>query len=98
MPDDRNQDQDDARRPERLDHEQEAPANNVGLLPFGNQTALAEPLVPDLEMAGGVPGAPPSYPDSLLGNPALNGRGNASVRTAIVQRLQSTYGNRATQR
>jgi hypothetical protein len=42
--------------------------------------------------------AAPSYPTSLLNDPRINGRGNQPVRTAILQRLQQTYGNRAVQR
>ncbi|MDQ3928356.1 MAG: hypothetical protein M3328_04310 [Chloroflexota bacterium] len=40
----------------------------------------------------------PSYPGTLLGDPRLNGRGNAPVRAAVMQRMQQTYGNRAVQR
>lgn len=42
--------------------------------------------------------AMPSYPTSLLSDARINGRGNQPVRTAIMQRLQQTYGNRAVQR
>ena len=38
------------------------------------------------------------YSSSLLGNPALSGRGNAPVRTAVIQQAQQTHGNRAVQR
>ncbi len=38
------------------------------------------------------------YPSSLLGNPALSGRGNAPVRAAVIQQAQQTHGNRAVQR
>lgn len=41
---------------------------------------------------------PTVYPTSLLGNPILNRRGNAQVRTAIMLQMQQTYGNRATRR
>lgn len=34
----------------------------------------------------------------LLGDPRLNGRGNRPVKTAVMQQMQRTYGNRATQR
>lgn len=34
----------------------------------------------------------------LMGDPRLNGRGNQPVKTAIMQRMQRSYGNRATQR
>src|SRR4051794_16423404 len=34
----------------------------------------------------------------LLGRPAIQGRGNAPVRAAVLQRMQQTYGNRAVQR
>src|SRR5947209_2321934 len=39
-----------------------------------------------------------SYPSSLLGDPRLGGRGNGSVRTAILRQAQQTYGNRQLQR
>lgn len=35
---------------------------------------------------------------NLLGDPRLNGRGNQPVKTAVMQRMQRTSGNRATQR
>src|SRR5690348_16740343 len=97
MPDDSNN-QDESHRPERPERENEAPAKGPGLLPFGNQSALADPLAADADMEGGGAGAPPEYPDTLLGDPTVYGRGNAPVRTAIAQRLQGTYGNRAAQR
>jgi hypothetical protein len=40
----------------------------------------------------------PSYPQSLLADPRLSGRGNGPVRTALMRQMQQTYGNRATQR
>lgn len=40
----------------------------------------------------------PASPGTLLGNPALKGRGNGPVRAAVLQRMQQNYGNRATQR
>src|SRR6476646_4276764 len=40
----------------------------------------------------------PLYPSRLLGDPKLAGRGNAPVRNAVVQQMQSAYGNRATRR
>lgn len=40
----------------------------------------------------------PAYPSSLLGDARLSGRGNGPVRSALVQRMQQSYGNRATQR
>ncbi|HEX9988836.1 MAG TPA: hypothetical protein VGE45_10225 [Chloroflexia bacterium] len=40
----------------------------------------------------------PTYPTSLLNNPALGGRGNAPVRAAIMRQMQQTYGNKAVQR
>jgi hypothetical protein len=40
----------------------------------------------------------PNYPSSLLGDSRLSGRGNAPVRTAVMQRMQQTVGNRAVQR
>jgi hypothetical protein len=39
-----------------------------------------------------------AYPNSLLSNPMLSGRGNAPVRAAVMQRAQQTHGNRAVQR
>src|SRR3954467_14507004 len=98
MPDDSSQDQDESRRPERPEREAEAPEKKGGLPLLGNQTTVAEPLLPDMEMSGEVASSPPACPDSLLGDRGINGRGNASVRVAIVQRMQQTYGNRATQR
>jgi len=38
------------------------------------------------------------YPASLLGDMGLSGRGNRPVRTALIQQLQRTHGNRAVQR
>src|ERR1043165_5083012 len=40
----------------------------------------------------------PSYPSTLLNDPRLKGRGNGSVRTALMLQMQQTYGNRAVQR
>ena len=40
----------------------------------------------------------PNYPSTLLGDSRLSGRGNAPVRTAVMQRMQQTVGNRAVQR
>jgi hypothetical protein len=40
----------------------------------------------------------PNYPTTLLGDSRLSGRGNAPVRTAVMQRMQQTVGNRAVQR
>jgi hypothetical protein len=45
-----------------------------------------------------APSATPALPMGLLGNPRLDGRGNAPVRVALLQRMQHTYGNRAVQR
>lgn len=39
-----------------------------------------------------------AYSGSLLGDARLNGRGNAPVRAATMQRMQQTQGNRALQR
>ncbi|HYO50354.1 MAG TPA: DUF4157 domain-containing protein, partial [Chloroflexia bacterium] len=39
-----------------------------------------------------------NYPSTLLGDSRLSGRGNAPVRTAVMQRMQQTVGNRAVQR
>lgn len=39
-----------------------------------------------------------SLPGSTLSSDKLNGRGNAPVRVAAMQRMQQTYGNRAVQR
>jgi hypothetical protein len=44
------------------------------------------------------PATAPDYPVALLGNPRLNGRGNQPVKTAVMQRMQRTYGNRTVQR
>ena len=38
------------------------------------------------------------YPTSLLGDARLGGRGNQPVQTALLQRMQREYGNRALQR
>lgn len=40
----------------------------------------------------------PLNPVTMLGNIALRGRGNAPVQTALLQQMQHTHGNRATQR
>ena len=40
----------------------------------------------------------PTSATSLLGDPRLNGRGNQPVKNAVMQRMQRTSGNRATQR
>lgn len=47
---------------------------------------------------GGLETAPAALSGSMLGDPRLNGRGNAPVRVAMMQRMQRTYGNRAVQR
>ncbi|HKP52234.1 MAG TPA: DUF4157 domain-containing protein [Chloroflexia bacterium] len=43
-------------------------------------------------------GALDIYAGALLGNPRLEGRGNASVHAAVMQSAQKTHGNRAVQR
>jgi|GEM_PF-5747244 len=40
----------------------------------------------------------PEYPSSVLSNPSINGRGNAPVKAAVMQRMQQTHGNRAVHR
>lgn len=40
----------------------------------------------------------PLYPVDLLRDARLNGRGNEPVRSAVLQRMQQTYGNRAARR
>lgn len=40
----------------------------------------------------------PEYPTSVLNNSSINGRGNAPVKAAVMQRMQQTHGNRAVQR
>lgn len=40
----------------------------------------------------------PSYPSSLISDRSLKGRGNQPAHTAVLQTMQETYGNRATQR
>jgi hypothetical protein len=40
----------------------------------------------------------PAYPHSLLANSLLNSRANEPVRTATIQQMQQTYGNRAVRR
>lgn len=40
----------------------------------------------------------PAYPDALLGDSRLKGRGNSPVQAAVMQRMQSTHGNHAVQR
>ncbi|HYP21545.1 MAG TPA: hypothetical protein VEY08_15855, partial [Chloroflexia bacterium] len=39
-----------------------------------------------------------AYSPTMLGSRQLNGRGNAPVRIAMMQRMQQTHGNRAVQR
>jgi hypothetical protein len=39
-----------------------------------------------------------AYSNAMLGSQQLNGRGNAPVRIAMMQRMQQTHGNRAVQR
>src|SRR4051794_5536856 len=39
-----------------------------------------------------------AYPGTLLDSNALDARGNAPVRAAVIQRMQRSYGNRAVQR
>lgn len=43
-----------------------------------------------------LPLAPSTSALSLLGNPALRGRGNGPARIALMRQMQQTYGNRAT--
>ncbi|MBF6612712.1 MAG: DUF4157 domain-containing protein, partial [Chloroflexi bacterium] len=38
------------------------------------------------------------YPASLLGDSKLSARGNTSVQTTVMQRMQQSYGNKAVQR
>lgn len=45
-----------------------------------------------------APGFAPSYYNSLLGDPRLNGRGNGPVKAAVMRQAQQMYGNRAVQR
>ncbi len=40
----------------------------------------------------------PTLPLSVLGQPALRGRGNSPVHSALMQRAQKTHGNRAVKR
>lgn len=39
-----------------------------------------------------------TYPQSLLGDPRLNSRGNAPVHNALMQQMQRTHGDRSLQR
>jgi len=39
-----------------------------------------------------------TYPESLLGDPRLNSRGNRPVRAALMQQIQHTHGDHALQR
>src|SRR5689334_4244877 len=55
----------------------------------GSVGPLVEAPVADLQGAA---------PQALLSEPAIGGRGNAPVRNAAVQRMQQTYGNKATRR
>src|SRR4051794_34401530 len=72
------------------DHGQEHVRNRESATPAAQQTGPAgEGLLPDL---GGV------APETVLSEPAIGGRGNGPVRAAAVQRMQQTYGNRATRR
>src|SRR5438874_7641712 len=58
----------------------------------------------DIEHSEGASGdlqaneSAPSYPQSLLADARLSGRGNEPVRVALMREMQQTYGNRATQR
>lgn len=45
-----------------------------------------------------APGAQGAYSTALVGDPRLNGRGNASVKAAVMRQAQQTQGNRAVQR
>jgi hypothetical protein len=40
----------------------------------------------------------PSYPASVLSDPRSSGRGNSVATAAVLQTMQQTYGNKATQR
>lgn len=42
--------------------------------------------------------ATPAYPTSMLGDSRLSGRGNSSVKAAMMLQMQQTCGNRAVQR
>lgn len=48
--------------------------------------------------ASGIMGVAPATSASLLGSVGLNGRGNGSVRIAMMQQMQRTHGNHAVQR
>jgi hypothetical protein len=65
-------------------HREQKPAQGVEMLP-------GAPELP-------APATLAAYSPSLLGTPTLNGRGNAPIRIAMMQRAQQTYGNRALQR
>ena len=96
MSDDGNKTSEDPQKAERTARQPEHPAS-VGLLSPESQpaflsTASGEPRLDDGSEAL------PSYPHALLGDPRLNGRGNAPVRNAAMQQAQRTYGNRAVQR
>lgn len=68
-----------------------------------NQRSTSRRAVQRVEQPNHDPGMAqvhvmPTPSISLLGAPAMRGRGNSSVQIAMMQRMQSTYGNRATQR
>lgn len=45
-----------------------------------------------------TPSAQTAYATNLIGDPRLNGRGNGSVKAAVMRQAQQTQGNRAVQR
>jgi len=57
----------------------------------------AESAVP-VHDAGAAEAEAVSTNPALLAHPAIGGRGNAPVRAAVLQRMQQTYGNRASVR
>lgn len=72
--------------PEHDEHKTRQSTHNRGVEP-GADVGIAEATENPL-----------AYSSALLGDPRLNGRGNAPVRAAVLQRMQQNYGNRYTQR
>ncbi|HYO49619.1 MAG TPA: hypothetical protein VEW94_07175, partial [Chloroflexia bacterium] len=75
----------EGRSAEHHDHDERHKVQRTEAIADGSQTAFA-------------PQQAPAYSTSLLGDPSLDARGNATVRNTLMRQLQRAYGNYAVQR
>lgn len=91
-------DSDVQKRQEQAARQPEEQKADAGLAGMDTQSSYSPSTLAGAHLSEGDSKDSQSYPQSLLNNARLTGRGNEPVRIALMLQAQQDYGNRAVQR